>query len=76
MQGRYLKLFRSAKKRKSWDAIELVNGMGVAEVNVPEIKNEFIAHSKINFVSDKGANRADFSFLKSGEETKRSSRRS
>ena len=38
--------------------------MAVADVDVPGIKDNFVAHSKINTELDKGANVADFSYLK------------
>lgn len=38
--------------------------MAVAEVNIEGVKDEFIAHSKINNLADKGADIADFSCLK------------
>ena len=42
--------------------------MAIADVDVPGIKNNFVAHSKINTVSDKGTDIADFSYLKSENE--------
>ena len=38
--------------------------MTVAEVDIPKIKSEFIAHSQIKLPSDKGADMFDFSFIK------------
>ncbi len=38
--------------------------MVVADVDVPGIKDNFVAHSKINAELDKGADVADFSYLK------------
>ena len=38
--------------------------MAVADVDIPGIKNNFLAHSKINAELDKGADVADFSYLK------------
>ncbi len=38
--------------------------MAVADVDVPGIKDNFVAHSKINAELDKGADVADFSYLK------------
>lgn len=42
--------------------------MAAADVDIPGIKEDFIAHSKINEESDIGADTADFSFLKSENE--------
>ena len=42
--------------------------MAVADVDVPGIKDNFLAHSKINDVLDKGFDIADFSYLKSENE--------
>ena len=42
--------------------------MAVADVDVPGIKDNFVAHSKINDVLDKGFDIADFSYLKSENE--------
>ena len=38
--------------------------MAVADVDIPGIKDNFVAHSKINAEFDKGADVADFSYLK------------
>lgn len=42
--------------------------MAAADVNIQGVKDSFVAHSKINGESDKGANVADFSYLKSENE--------
>ena len=42
--------------------------MAVADVDVPGIKDNFVAHSKINAKFDKGGDVADFSYLKSENE--------
>ena len=38
--------------------------MAVADVDIPDIKDNFVAHSKINTEFDKGADVAEFSYLK------------
>lgn len=40
----------------------------MAEVDIPGIKDNFVAHSKINAEFDKGADVADFSYLKLEDE--------
>ena len=42
--------------------------MAIADVDVQGLKNEYVAHSQINKVGDKGADLADFSHLKSEDE--------
>ena len=42
--------------------------MAVADVDVPGIKDNFVAHSKINAELDKGADVADFSYFKAENE--------
>ncbi|MDE7434980.1 MAG: hypothetical protein K2N01_04035 [Lachnospiraceae bacterium] len=42
--------------------------MAVADVDIPGIKDNFVAHSKINGDLDKGANVADFSYIKPDNE--------
>lgn len=40
--------------------LEKRGNMAVADVDVPGIKDNFMAHSKINDVLDKGSDAADF----------------
>ncbi len=42
--------------------------MAVADVSIQGIKDKFYAHSKINSITDKGADVAEFSLLKSSDE--------
>lgn len=44
--------------------LEKRGNMAVADVDVPGIKDNFMAHSKINDVLDKGSDAADFFYLK------------
>ena len=44
--------------------LEKRGNMAVADVDVLGIKDNFVAHSKINDVLDKGSDIADFSYLK------------
>lgn len=38
--------------------------MAAADVDINGVKNEFVAHSKINSAQSKGSNVSDFSYLK------------
>ncbi len=42
--------------------------MAIADVDIEGLNNEYVAHSQINKVGDKGAYLADFSHLKSEDE--------
>ena len=42
--------------------------MAIADVDIPGVKDSFVAHSKINTETDKGADVAEFSYLKSATE--------
>lgn len=42
--------------------------MAIADVKIEGLKNEYIAHSKINSALDTGADVANFSYLKSEKE--------
>lgn len=44
--------------------------MAVADVDILGVKNHFVAHSRINSATDKGADVADFSYLITGSERK------
>lgn len=41
--------------------------MAMADVDIPGVKDSFVAHSGINSAIDKGSDLADFSYLKSAE---------
>jgi hypothetical protein len=48
--------------------LRLEGNMAIADVHIKGIKSEFVAHSRINKPTDKGADVADFSYLKPEEE--------
>lgn len=50
------------------NALKLKGNMAIAEVDIPGLKKEFTAHSKINNLGDKGAEVGDFSMMKSAED--------
>lgn len=47
--------------------LRLEGNMAIADVNIKGIKSEFVAHSRINNPTDKGADVAEFSYLKPEE---------
>lgn len=68
LKSRLVKNIKNIRGQMPNNNLARRGNMATAEVNIPGVKKKFVAHSKINYDEDKGADIADFSYLKPEEE--------